>query len=155
MAFDPGGAQESGDRYRPIVDASQGFDPFGFGCPAINNPGPIAFNVVREDTAGEQIVRARNRRLRTIVDRDAAGLAGLFRSPLINDRGEVAFGARRDDDSEVILVGKGGPFRTVADTESGPFNRFFAAELNSHGQVAFDAVLDDGDSACSSATAVR
>ena len=140
-------AQEaSGYRFRQIVDVADGFDFFGFGCPAINNDGESAFNVVGSETGAEQIVRARNRKLRTIVDRDGAGLAQLFRSPSINDRGQVAFGATRTDDSEVMFVGKGGKLTTIAETEPGPFSRLFAAEINNNGQVAFDAELDDGDS---------
>jgi hypothetical protein len=138
--------QESGYRFRQIVDVSEGFDFFGFGCPAINNRGAVSFNVTSDET-GDGIVRADDGALTTIVDEDTAGLADLDLVSSINDRGQVSFGAVRDDEnfSEVILVGDGGPLTTIADSEAGVFSRFFATSINDRGRVAFDAALDDGD----------
>jgi hypothetical protein len=164
--------QESGYRFRQIVDVSEGFDFFGFGCPAINSRGAISFNVTSDET-GDGIVRADDGALTTIVDEDTAGLADLDLVSSINDRGQVSFGAVRDDEnfSEVILVGDGGPLTTIADSEAGAFSEqlddgtsgvfvfdngefdgvvdsvgrfrdFGGPSLNNLGAVAFTATLD-------------
>jgi hypothetical protein len=46
--------------FAQIVDSSAGYDPFEFGCPAINNKGDVAFRAMR-DSGADVISVAKNK----------------------------------------------------------------------------------------------
>ena len=121
------------------------FDPFGFGFPAINDRGVVAFRGFRESDGTTGIFRGRGGGLTVIADQ-ADGFAFIGRNSSLDNLGQVSFAAVLEDGSEVILLGSGGELLEIARTEPGHFNSFgFETFLNDAGQVAFRAELDDLD----------
>jgi hypothetical protein len=128
--------------FRTVVDSNQGFDPFGFGCPALNDGGQVAFSAFT-DAGVQVIVRAdADGSLTTLAD-DRKRFDFLGRNPSINGSGQVSFAAVLEKDGEEILLAKSGGLKTVARTAQ-EFNFFgFDTSLNDAGDVAFKAELDE------------
>jgi hypothetical protein len=141
-SFAPAHAQSY--TFTQIIDSGAGFDPFEFGCPAINNKGDVAFRAVR-DSGEEVILVAKNNQL-TVIAEENDTLDFLGRHPSINDKREVSFAVRLEPEGEAILVSKGNKLTTIAETVDGPFAFFgFDTSLNNQGEVAFKAELDNFD----------
>jgi hypothetical protein len=144
MLFATLAASAKGQTYdfTTVVDSNQGFDAFGFGCPALNDSGQVAFRAVT-DTGVQVIVRAdADGSLTTLAD-DRKRFDFLGRNPSINGSGQVSFAARLEKGDEEILLAKSGGLKTVARTAQ-EFNFFgFDTSLNDAGEVAFKAELDE------------
>jgi hypothetical protein len=141
-------AEDGTDKYKflPIVDTrTDPFNPFGFGCPAINNVGEVAFRV-RLQSGATGVFRSDGRALVTIVEDNFERFGFIGFHPSINDQGDVSFAANVRPRGEAILRGRGGPLTTIAQTEPGPFNFFgFDTSVDGQGNVAFKAELDNFD----------
>lgn len=138
----PARAQEY--TFTTIVDSDDGFDPFDFGCPAINDNGDVAVRGTRTSGTTVIFVVTADRVIR-IAD-DSTRFSFLGRNPSINDRRVVSFAANLDDGGEAILRGRTRSLVTIAQTEPGPFNFFgFDTSVNDGGRVAFKAELDTFD----------
>lgn len=144
VAAIPGKAPAQAYSFAKIADSANGFDPFEFGCPAINEQGDVAFRATRE--SGETTVFRTSQLRVLVVATESQGFGFMGRHPSINDRGDVSFAANLDSGGEAILRGNGGPLTTIAQTDPGPFNFFgFDTSVNDSGEVAFKAELDDFD----------
>jgi hypothetical protein len=130
-------------KFVPIVDTrTDPFDSFGFGCPAINNVGEVAFRG-RLQSGATGVFRSDGRALVTIVEDNFERFGFIGFHPSINDQGDVSFAANVRSGGEAILRGRGGPLTTIAQTEPGPFNFFgFDTSVDGQGNVAFKAELD-------------
>ena len=144
--------------FTKVLDSTDGYDPFSFGCAAINGRGDIATKVDRlnpEDEFNpiEVVLRADSAGgVTTIVDEQAAGLRRLGRNPKINDSGQVSFWASgAGSRNEFIARGRGGPLTIIArtrplDGQGGEFDAFGAdTTINNQGTVAFRGELDNFD----------
>jgi hypothetical protein len=140
-----GSVQAQGYEFTNIVDSNDGFDPFEFGCPAINNQGAVAFRGTQV-SEGTGIFLSQNGTLIPIIKKPAR-FNFVGRNPSLNDQGEVSFAATLSKKGgEAIFLGQGGSLKTIAETEKGPFNFFgFDTSLNNNGEVAFKAELDNFD----------
>ena len=128
-----------------IVDtATTTFDPFGFGAPAINDAGQVAFKATDANTNVQSILRGSGGALTPIAD-NTGSINFLGRLPSINNAGEVAFAATVSGSNEQIYRGSGGPLVTIADTTGSPKFFAFNPSLNNAGSVAFQAELDNFD----------
>lgn len=132
-------------RTRPVYTfSSSDFVAGGdfFSTPALGDSA-VAFTALR-GTAPDGVFRQTiDGELTTIAEVDASMYK--FRGVSMNAAGEVAFTAFIEDDLEAIMVGSGGPLRTVVDT-AGPFmniNVSTVPSINDSGTVAFTASLDD------------
>jgi hypothetical protein len=128
-----------------------GFDPFSFGCAAINTRGDIAFKAGRLAPDGfntiHGIYRANADGTLTTIAEDPKRFQTIGFNPSINDLGQVSFAARLDggkkDDTEAILRGEGKKLTTIASTAD-EFAFFgFDTSINNSGEVAFKAELDE------------
>ena len=138
-----------GYQFVKVADSvADGFDPFSFGCAAINASNQVAFRagrladdgfstvdgIYRVDPGDEGIV--------TIVE-DERRFDFIGRNPSINDLGEVSFAARLARGDEVIMRGDGKKLTVIASTKK-DFNFFgFDTSVNNSGVVAFKAELDE------------
>ena len=142
---------------RVADSAEDGFDPFSFGCSAINNRGDIAFRTARAPRRGTQLIQgiyranADGRKLTTITE-VGDGFDFLGQIPSINDEGQVSFALsdftqRGPNFLETQSVMRGSGMRpTTIATTADDFNRFgFEPTLNDSGVVAFKADLDNID----------
>jgi hypothetical protein len=150
----PAPASAASYRFTKVADSlSDGFDPFSFGCSAINTQGDIAFRAGRPAADGfntnEGIYRADvGGGLTTIVE-DERRFDFIGRNPSMNDLGQVSFAARLDARDrqtgaaiEAILQGSGKRLTTIASTAD-QFNFFgFDTSVSNGGEVAFKAELD-------------
>ena len=139
--------------FTKVADSVEdGFDPFSFGCAAINTRGDIAFGAERlapdgfNTDPGIYRVNATDGTLTTIAE-DPKRFVTIGLNPSINDLGQVSFAARLDGgnkpDTEVILRGDGKKLTTIATTAD-RFNFFgFDTSINNSGEVAFTAELDE------------
>jgi hypothetical protein len=139
--------------FTKVADSVEdGFDPFSFGCAAINTRGDIAFGAKRlapdgfNTDPGIYRVNATDGTLTTIAE-DPKRFVTIGLNPSINDLGQVSFAARLDGgnkpDTEVILRGDGKKLTTIATTAD-RFNFFgFDTSINNSGEVAFTAELDE------------
>jgi hypothetical protein len=126
-----------------IADSADGFDPAGFGCPAMGSEGNVAFKGVLEGVQG--IFRGRGAAL-TVIAMDNGTFGFIGNNPSINSVGDVSFAANLDAGGEAILRGRGGPLTTIAQTDPGVFAFFgFDTSVNDAGVVAFKAELDNFD----------
>lgn len=139
------------DFTRVADSATDGFDPFSFGCAAINAPGDIAFRAGRLAPDGFNTVpgvyRANAGGTLTIIAEDPRRFVVIGSNPSINDSGQVSFAATLDggkkDDTEAILRGDGRKLTTIASTAD-RFNFFgFDTSISNSGEVAFRAELDE------------
>jgi hypothetical protein len=140
------GIAANGYTFTRIVDSRrQAFDPFGFGCPAINDAGAVAFRG-RRASGIEGIFRGAGGTITRIAQDTDERFDFFGRNPSINDLGDVSFAAGLTT-GEGIVRGRGGaPPTIIARTEPGPFNFFgFDTWVNDAGDVAFKAELDDFD----------
>jgi hypothetical protein len=138
--------------FTKVADSAEdGFDPFSFGCAAINTSGDIAFRAGRLAPDGFNtipgIYRANADGTLTTIAEDQKRFVFIGSNPSINDSGQVSFAARLDggkkDDTEAILRGAGGKLTTIATTAD-QFNFFgFDTSINNSGEVAFTAELDE------------
>ena len=131
--------------FTKIVDtATTPFDPFGFGAPAINDAGQVAFKATDASTNVQGIFRGSGGPLTPIAD-NSGSLNFIGRLPSINNAGDVAFAATVTGSNEQIYRGSGGSLTTIAATTGSP--KFFAFNtfLNNVGSVAFQAELDNAD----------
>jgi hypothetical protein len=129
--------------FTKIVDtANTSFDPFGFGAPAINDAGQVAFKATDVNTNVQGIFRGSGGPLTPIAD-NAGSLNFIGRLPSINNAGEVAFAATVTGGNEQIYRGSGGPLVTIAETTGSPKFFAFNTSLNNVGSVAFQAELDN------------
>jgi hypothetical protein len=143
LAPEPARAQSF--QFTKVVDSSQGFDPFDFGCSAINDRNDVVFRATRTDST-TVIVRVNTSNRATLIASDRTTFDFLGRNPSINNAGDVSFAATLETGGEAVLKGRGGALTTIAETENGPFNFFaFDTWINNLGQVAFTAELDDFD----------
>lgn len=138
-------AAQAGGAYTftKVFDSAQGFDPFDFGCAALNQRGDV---VVRATTTGgvTGIFLVTDVATRRIVD-DRGPLGFIGRNPSLNEFRQVSFAANLDSGEEAIFRGGPGGLVTIAST-AGPFNFFgFDTTLNDDGRVAFKAELDSFD----------
>jgi hypothetical protein len=141
-------AHAQGYSFTKVADSvADGFDPFSFGCAAINNPGDIAFRAGRLAPDGfntnDGIYRANvsDGSLSTIVE-EGKRFGFIGRNPSMNDLGAVSFAARLNKGDEAILRGNGKKLTTIATTAK-EFNFFgFDTSVNNSGVVAFKAELD-------------
>ena len=137
-------AHAGGYTFTRLVDSAAGFDPFEFGCPAINDQGAVAIRATRTNGV-TFIVVATGTSVRRIAD-NGGGLGFIGRNPSLNDVGQVSFAANLDSGGEAILRGGVGGLVLIAQTPTGPFNFFgFDTSVNDTGRVAFKAELDDFD----------
>lgn len=74
----------------------------------------VAFAENRDDFSSGIFVVDRDGVFTTIAD--DSGPLGLVESPSLGPRGRVAFHAYLDAGGEALMVGRGGPLTTVADT---------------------------------------
>jgi len=115
--------------------------------PSINNLGDIAFRESVDFESG--IFVGREGDFIQIAASDPSIGLGV---PILNDAGTAAFQRSFTDEAtqefvEEIVTGNGGPLTTVADTRGEfAFFGFRPPSLNSEGDVAFLATLDDGTS---------
>ena len=142
-----------GYTFTKVADSAEdGFDPFRFGCAAINSQGDIAFGAERlaadgfNTDPGIYRVNAADGTLTTIAE-DPKRFVTIGLNPSINDLGQVSFAARLDGgnkpDTEAILRGDGKKPTTIATTAD-QFNFFgFDTSINNSGEVAFTAELDE------------
>jgi hypothetical protein len=143
--------------FTKVADSVEdGFDPFSFGCAAINTPGDIAFKAGRLAPDGfntiDGIYRANADGTLTTIAEDRKRFQTIGFNPSINDTGQVSFAARLDaedkqtgDNIEAILRGDGKKLTTIASTAD-EFAFFgFDTSINNSGEVAFTAELDNGD----------
>jgi hypothetical protein len=138
--------------FTKVADSVEdGFDPFSFGCAAINSPGDIAFKAGRLAPDGFNTIpgvyRANADGTLTTIAEDPKRFQTIGFNPSINDLGQVSFAARLDggkkDDTEAILRGDGKKLTTIASTAD-EFNFFgFDTSINNSGEVAFTAELDE------------
>ena len=136
-----------------VADSTEdGFEPFSFGCAAINAPGDIAFKAGRLAPDGFNTIpgvyRANADGTLTTVAEDPRRFVSIGFNPSINDSGQVSFAARLDGgskpDTEAILRGDGGKKLTTIATTAGQFNFFgFDTSVSNSGEVAFRAELDE------------
>jgi hypothetical protein len=139
--------------FTKVADSAEdGFDPFSFGCAAINSQGDIAFGAERlaadgfNTDPGIYRVNAADGTLTTIAE-DPKRFVTIGLNPSINDLGQVSFAARLDGgnkpDTEAIFRGDGKKLTTIATT-AGQFAFFgFDTSINNSGEVAFKAELDE------------
>jgi hypothetical protein len=139
--------------FTKVADSVEdGFDPFIFGCAAINTPGDIAFGAERPAPDGFNTdpgiyrVNAADGALTTIAE-NPKQFVTIGLNPSINDSGQVSFAAGLDggkkSDTEAILRGDGKKLTTIATTAD-QFNFFgFDTSINNNGEVAFTAELDE------------
>ncbi len=128
-----------------IVDSNTSdFDPFGFGSPAINDAGQVAFKATDENTFVQGIFRGTGGPLTTIAD-SSGPLNFIGRLPSINNAGDVSFAATVSGGNEEIYRGNGGPLVVIASTTTLPKFFAFNTSLNNVGSVAFQAELDTFD----------
>ncbi|MCA1693207.1 MAG: hypothetical protein LC733_13810, partial [Actinobacteria bacterium] len=135
--------------FTKVADSvADGFDPFSFGCAAINAGGDIAFRAgrVAEDgfntVGGIYRVNADDGTITTIAE-EGKRFDFLGNNPSINDVGEVSFAARLTNGEEAILRGDGKKVTEIASTKK-DFNFFgFDTSINNEGVVAFKAELDE------------
>jgi hypothetical protein len=138
--------------FTKVADSVEdGFDPFSFGCAAINSPGDIAFKAGRLAPDGlntiHGIYRANADGTLTTIAEDPKRFQTIGFNPSINDSGQVSFAARLDGgkkpDTEAIFRGDGRKLTTIATTAD-RFNFFgFDTSINNSGEVAFTAELDE------------
>jgi hypothetical protein len=150
----PGARAQTTPQYtftRVADSAEDGFDPFSFGCAAINSPGDIAFKAGRLAPDGFNtwpgIYRANADGSLTTIAENQKRYVSLGFNPSINDSGQVSFAARLDGgnkgDTESILRGNGKKLTTIATTAD-EFNFFgFDTSINDSGEVAFTAERDE------------
>jgi hypothetical protein len=140
--------------FTKVADSAEdGFDPFSFGCAAINSRGDIAFRAGRLAADGFNTIpgvyRANADGSLTTIAENQKRFVNIGFNPSINDLGQVSFAARLDGgnkpDTEAILRGDGKKLTTIAAT-TGEFAFFgFDTSINNSGEVAFKAELDNGD----------
>ena len=140
--------------FTKVADSAEdGFDPFSFGCAAINTRGDIAFRAGRLAPDGFNtipgIYRVNADGTLTTIAEDQKRFQFIGFNPSINDSGQVSFAATLDggkkDDTEAILRGEGKKLTTIASTAD-EFAFFgFDTSINNSGEVAFAAELDNGD----------
>ena len=138
--------------FTKVADSVEdGFDPFSFGCAAINARGDIAFRAGRLAPDGFNtipgIYRANADGTLTTIAEDDKRFVTIGFNPSINDLGQVSFAARLDGrkkpDTEAILRGSGKKLTTIASTAD-EFNFFgFDTSINNSSVVAFKAELDE------------
>jgi hypothetical protein len=139
--------------FTKVADSVEdGFDPFSFGCAAINSPGDIAFRAGRLAPDGFNTIpgtyRANADGTLTTIAEDPKLFQTIGFNPSINDSGQVSFAARLDGgnkpDTEAILRGEGRKKLTTIASTADEFNFFgFDTSINNSGAVAFKAELDE------------
>jgi hypothetical protein len=138
---------------RVADSVEDGFDPFSFGCAAINTRGDIAFRAGRLAPDGSNTIpsvyRANADGTLSTIAEDQKRFVSIGLNPSINDSGQVSFAARLEGgnkpDTEAIFRGDGKKLTTIASTAD-EFN-FFGCDtsINNSGEVAFKAELDNED----------
>jgi hypothetical protein len=124
-----------------VVDSANGFDPFGFGCPAVNDTGTVVFQGFTANGVQVIMTWTNGRLARVATNRRDFDFLG--RNPSINDDRLVSFAATLSEGGEAILRARGNRLTTIAETETGPFNFFsFDTSIAGRGRVAFKAELD-------------
>jgi hypothetical protein len=156
----PAAAAEGDYTFTKVLDSADGYDPFSFGCAAINSRGDVVTKADRVNPDDEfdtvEVVERVNAAgaVTTIIDEDAADLRRLGRNPKINDSGQVSsWAAGPGSRNEFILRGRGGPLTVIAGTrpragqQPVAFDNFAVdTTINNEGTVAFRGeVLADGD----------
>lgn len=129
-----------------VIDSERdAFDAFGFGCPAMNEAGEIAFPGVLSTTFQSGIFRSAGGAITTIA-LDNGQFGSLSVSPSINNLGDVAFAAFLSGGASGIFRGRGGPLTRIIKTENSQFAFFgFDVSVNDAGVVAFKGELDNFD----------
>jgi hypothetical protein len=127
--------------------------------PALNRAGAVAFSAsIAEGKASEGVFLSSKHRLRVIALSGSAssgipgGVFTEFQAPALNDNGEIAFlaGVRRGRDAlEAIYLHRAGTLHKIAAggdpaPGGGTFSAFGVPAVNSKGEVAFAAVIDEG-----------
>lgn len=147
-----GPAHAASYSFEVVADSADGFDPFAFGCAAINDTGQVAFRggrVTADFTQIPGVYRVdADGRIRVIAE-NRARFDFIGFNPSLNDQGVVSFAATVGDGGpgfEAILVGAGANrLLVIADTR-GQFASFgFDTSINNRREVAFKAELDDSD----------
>src|ERR687897_1732679 len=154
MLSDAQAQTAGGYTFTKVADSVEdGFDPFSFGCAAINSPGDIAFRAGRLAPDGFNTIpgvyRANADGTLTTITEDQKRFQTIGFNPSINDSGQVSFAARVDggkkEDTEAIFRGDGRKLTTIASTTD-EFNFFgFDTSISNSGEVAFKAELDNED----------
>ena len=152
MLSDAQAQTAGGYTFTKVADSVEdGFDPFSFGCAAINAPGDVAFRAGRLAPDGFNtipgIYRANADGTLTTIAEDPKRFVTIGFNPSINDSGQVSFAASLDggnkSDTEAILRGDGRKLTTIASTTD-EFDSFgFDTSINNSGEVAFRAELDE------------
>ena len=122
------------DEITTIADPSGPFQGFG-GIIDINDSGEVAFDASL-DSGGQGVFTGSGGDTTTI----ALDIGMRFDGIDINNSGTVAFAAT----DEGVFTGSGGPITTIADS-SGPFRFFEGVAINDQGAIAFEGVLDNGN----------
>ena len=130
-----------------IVDTTGPFSAFAQ-AHSINDDGEVAFEAALGDAGLRNIVTTDG--TTTTIIADTAGPFSSLRFPSINEAGVVAFQARLDSGGRGIFTGPD----IVADRVIGPGDVLFGRTvteaistvhmLNDAGQIAFEAIFDDG-----------
>jgi hypothetical protein len=136
---------------RVADSAADGFDPFSFGCAAINSPGDIAFKAGRpapDENTIPGVYRANADGTLTTIAENPRRFVTIGFNPSINDSGQVSFAARLDGgnkpDTEAIFRGDGSKKLTTIASTADEFNFFgFDTSISNSGEVAFKAELDE------------
>jgi hypothetical protein len=113
----------------------------GFGDPAVNSAGTIAFAAGLD--GGTNAIFVGNGGPLSLIADTSGSFASFGAFPVINDAGTVGFLARLDTGITGLFATAGASFSTIADT-TGPYSQFDLFSLDDHGAVAFQALLDDG-----------
>jgi len=141
LALSVGDAAAASFTFINIADTSEEgpFQVAGFGVPALNNSGTVAFSGLLR-AGGSGIFTSSGGRITTLYDTSGPFSRLLDYPPLtINDSGTVAFTARLDTGLRGVFTGSGGPTTTIVNS-SGPLGEFFfSPSLNERGTVAFGA----------------
>ncbi|MBV9879292.1 MAG: PEP-CTERM sorting domain-containing protein [Gemmatirosa sp.] len=129
--------------FTAIARSTGGFDPFGFGTPALNASGQVAFVATTEMERTTSVFRYTGGALTTIAS--TTGDFNRFGDVSINASGQVGFeGSFASVSAEGIFRGDGTSVTTIAATRSaGPFDFVNAGpSLNASGLVAFNGALE-------------
>ena len=149
-------AAAQGYTFVKVADsADDGFDPIGFGCPAINSGGDIGFKADRIDPAAPRLIRGVYRanaagleRLTTIAE-----FGGSFdfvdENTSISDTGQIAFAVRQDtrkggQTSSIIRAGSTDRKDTTVLAEASTTGGLFP-DTKKFNRIGFQPSVNDSD----------
>jgi hypothetical protein len=153
----PGAVRSLESPFTRIALSGPFFDPFGFGVPALNSAGLVAFDGARPDPDPfgfdpfSAIFLFSGGAVTPIIEGDFPTIASLG-DPSLNNVGEVAFILEPTFGTQFLVTGPDPVADRVIGTGDVLFGRIvssvvFGREgLNDRGQLAFTVFFDDGSS---------